>query len=322
MNKTSYGGFPRRPGIVFMGTPAFAVPTLESLVRLGQEVMAVVTQPDRPKGRGRRVSPPPVKSCALEKGIKVLQPESVNSQEFLTGLIELAPDLLIVVAFGQILKEELLSIPRFGVLNIHASILPRHRGPAPIQWAILNNESQTGLTLMQMDQGLDTGPILIQKTIDIEENETAGHLHDRLALMGGALIGESLQLMAEGRVEKTDQDSESATYAPKITREMTQIDWTRPAQAVSALIRALDPYPGAVTTLEGRNLKLFSAGIDQNGATKGIHGRVTVSKESILVETGQGQVMIKEVQLAGKKRMPIKDFLQGFSLESGMVLGR
>ena len=322
MNSNINKNLPHRPSIVFMGTPDFAVPTLESLVDLGHDVKVVITQPDRPRGRGRKTSPSPVKLFAWNKGIDVLQPESINRDEFLSVLGKIVPDLLIVVAFGQILKGELLAIPRFGVLNIHASILPKYRGPAPIQWAILNNESQTGLTLMQMDQGLDTGPILTRKVVSIIEEETAGHLHDRLALMGGELIGESLKEMAEGRVEKIEQDSESATYAPKITREMTRIDWAQPANAVSALIRALDPHPGAVTTLEGRNIKLFSAGIPHDKGGEGIQGSITVSRESIFIETGQGQVSIKEIQAPGKKRMSITDFLRGFPLESGAVLGK
>lgn len=321
MKNTSIETLPMRPSLVFMGTPDFAVPALEALVDLGHDVRAVITQPDRPKGRGRRVAPSPVKAYALERGVEVVQPESVNGEVFLNLLREMAPDLFIVVAFGQILRRELLSIPRFGVLNIHASLLPKYRGPAPIQWAILNDEPETGLTLMQMDQGLDTGPMLARKKTPIIKDETAGHLHDRLSLMAGAFIGESLKRLAGGGLNKREQDPELATYAPKITRGMSRIDWSRPAKEISARIRALDPFPGAVTMLAGKSLKLFSASVAPDNGSRGIQGRVSLSSEGLLVDTGQGRVRIGEVQLAGKKRMSIRDFLRGYPMETGTVLG-
>ena len=304
-----------------MGTPDFAVPALSSLVEAGYDVRAVVTQPDRPKGRGRRITPSPVKAYALEKGLTVLQPESVNKEEFLSAAREISPDLSIVVAFGQILGPKLLEIPRYGTLNIHASLLPKYRGAAPIQWSILNDEAVTGVTFMRMEEGLDSGPVLFQKTLKIGERETAGSLHDRLARLGGDWIGVVLDLMSRGELEEVPQDPGEATYASKITRETTRIDWSLPAREVAARIRAMDPHPGAVTTLDGVPLKVFSARVVDQEREGGEPGRVEVSQNELIVDTGRGRVGVDEVQAAGKKRMAVEAFIRGFSLGSGCILG-
>jgi methionyl-tRNA formyltransferase len=322
MQDIKRGDFPARPRIIFMGTPDFAVPALTALLREGHNVLCVVTQPDRPKGRGRKLIPSPVKQVATEHGVEVLQPERASDEEFCKRIRNKDPDLLIVVAFGQILKKNLLSIPRWGAVNIHASLLPKYRGAAPIQWAILNNEKMTGLTAMQMDEGLDTGPILLQEELAIVEDETAGELHDRLAHLSGNFVLETLKGLAEKHLEETPQDPDTGTYAGKIDRKMSLIDWDRSAEAVSGLIRALDPWPGAFTTLEGKEIKVFSSRVRNEETGDAVPGRVAGHLEgALLVETGRGILEIGELQLAGKKRLPASDFLRGFALEKGVILG-
>jgi methionyl-tRNA formyltransferase len=305
-----------------MGTPEFAVPTLKALIDHGHDIAAVATQPDRPKGRGRKTAISPVKSIALEHGIEVLQPERASDEQFCERVKNIQPELIIVVAFGQILRKHLLTIPKRGVINIHASILPKYRGAAPIQWAILNNESATGLTIMRMDEGLDTGPILLQDEIPVLKDETAARLHNRLALMAGELIIKFLSLMADNPLEEVSQDDSLATYAPKIERDMCLIDWEDSATRVSSLIRALDPKPGAHTLLQGKQIKLFSPRVEGESGPEGIPGRVAGLKGGLHVETGKGQVEIREIQYPGKKRLPAHDFLRGFSIPVGTVLGQ
>jgi methionyl-tRNA formyltransferase len=322
MENSNNGEFPDRPEIIFMGTPDFAVPSLKALVKDGHKVVSVVTQPDRPKGRGRKLFLSPVKRVAQEYGIKILQPEKASDNQFCDTIRGLKPDLLIVVAFGQILKSNLLTIPRWGALNIHASLLPKYRGAAPIHWAILNNETKTGLTAMRMDEGLDTGPVLFQEELSIIEDETAGSLHDRLAGLSGAFIIKTLKGLAENRLKEMHQDPNEATYATKIDRGMSLIKWDRSADAISGLIRALDPWPGAFTTLKGKEIKLFSSRVTDKEARDEVPGRVAgQSENSLLVETGKGVLEIRELQIPGKKRLPAGDFLRGFALERGTMLG-
>lgn len=314
---------PERPGIVFMGTPDFAVFSLKSLIDSGHKILTVVTQPDRPKGRGRNITASPVKQLALKHGIKVLQPEKVSGADFLAVIKEIAPDLIIVVAFGQILKKSLLEMPEWGVINIHASLLPKYRGAAPIQRVILNNEASTGLTIMKMDEGLDTGPILYQKEIPILRDETTGHLHDRLAAMSGDFLMEFLRTMSEGKISETAQDSNQAIYAAKIDKNMTRIDWGHDAASISALIRGLDPAPGAYTILGENNIKLYSSTVLDDKFTGTIPGKVLGNAEGVLrIETGMGIIGVKEIQYPGKKRLPVKDFLLGFNLPEGTILGK
>ncbi|MBN1106857.1 MAG: methionyl-tRNA formyltransferase, partial [Deltaproteobacteria bacterium] len=241
MKQDSGDRLPTEPGILFMGTPDFAVPSLEALVSNGYAVRAVVTQPDRPKGRGKRLASCPVKIFALEHGLEVLQPEKASDPLFCEIVRKKSPDFIIVVAFGQLLRKRLLDIPPWGVINIHGSLLPAYRGAAPIQWALLNNETRTGLTVMRMDEGLDTGPILYQEEVSIGEEETAGHLRDRLAHLAGELMVRSLRHMAENGIQERPQDHSLATYAPKIVKGMRLVDWSRSAAQVSARIRAMDP---------------------------------------------------------------------------------
>ena len=322
MPKISNDIFPENPKIIFMGTPDFAASTLNTLVDKKKNILAVVTQPDRPKGRGRKIIASPVKQLALEHNIEVLQPERISDDSFCDLMKQMAPDILIVVAFGQILRRCLLDIPKFGAINIHASLLPKYRGAAPIQWAVLNNESVTGLTVMRMDEGLDTGPMLFQEELMIGENETAGQLHDRLASLSGDLMVRSLEKMAGKPIEEIPQDSSLSSYASKIGRDISLIDWTMDAEQISAQIRGLDPKPGAYTRLSGKEIKLFSPGIINKDIQTAVPGKVSIkNKEGLFVETGNGLIEIKEVQLQGKKRMVCCDFLCGVSIPGGTVLG-
>jgi methionyl-tRNA formyltransferase len=323
IGKGSNDRIPARPRLIFMGTPEFALPTLKALIAEGHHVAAVVTQPDRPKGRWKKLTPPPVKLLALEQGLEVLQPEKASNAEFCDLIRGKDPDLIIVVAFGQILKKNLLDIPKWGVINVHGSLLPRYRGAAPIQRSILNNEPVTGLTVMHMDEGMDTGPILFQEEVPVLRDETAGELQNRLAEKSGDLMIRSLRHMAENPVVETPQDDSKATFAPKIERELCRIDWTGSAERISALIRALDPRPGAYTTLEGREVKLFSSRVSDRGSHEGVPGRVVRPGEGgLLVETGQGTLEIREIQYPGKRKLPVADFLRGFSLQDGTLLGK
>ena len=314
---------PEHPGIIFMGTPDFAAPSLKSLIDAGHNIRAVVTQPDRPKGRGRNITASPVKQLALKHEISILQPEKVSDPGFMARIKEMAPDLIIVVAFGQILKKALLEMPGWGVINIHASLLPRYRGAAPIQRVILNNETSTGLTIMRMDEGLDTGPILFQKEVPVLRDETAGQLHDRLAAMSGDFLLDFLREMAGNQIRATVQDSTLATYAAKIDKEMSRIEWRHDATEISALIRGLDPFPGAFTEIGDNNIKLYSSSVLDETFAGTAPGRVLGNVEGILaVETGRGIIGVKELQYPGKKRLHAKDFLMGFRLPEGTILGK
>jgi len=325
-NNNLKDGFPFDPAIVFMGTPDYAVPSLEKLVEQGYRVQAVVTQPDRPRGRGRKLVFPPVKAAARRLDLPVFQPEKASDRAFCTSIQDLNPDLLIVVAFGQVLKKILLDIPRWGALNIHASLLPHYRGAAPIQWAIINDASETGLTAMRMDEGLDTGPILFQEAVAIGPDETAGELHDRLSRLSGDVLVKTLQGLATRGLIERPQDNALATYAPKIDRGMSRILWNRSARSIAALIRGLDPWPGATTLARGKEIKLFSSRVEKPGrpdiSGKGAPGRVTGrSADGLLVETGEGRVWIRELQAPGRRRLAAFEFLRGFPIDEGTVLG-
>ncbi len=313
---------PARPGIIFMGTPDFAVPSLEALIAHDHHVQAVVTQPDRPRGRSGKPVPPPVKRLAKRFGIEVLQPERASDESFCRVIGTVSPDLLVVIAFGQVLTEQLLNIPSWGGLNVHASLLPKYRGAAPIQRAVMNGERMTGLTAMRMDQGLDTGPLLCQEKTPIGAHETAGELHDRLADMAATFLIKTLGHLSEDGIYETPQDDTLATYAEKIDRNTGRILWDRPADQISALIRGLDPWPGAYTTINGKTLKLFSSRVVSAGDTDTVPGRVRGhSREGLLLETGDGVILAEALQLAGKKRLGASDFLRGFPVQPGTLLG-
>lgn len=307
--------------IVFMGTPDFAVGALQAVIDAGYEVAAVVTQPDKPKGRGKQVQMTPVKTCALQHNIPVFQPKRIKDSEAVEVLRGFGADLFVVAAFGQILSREILDIPRLGCVNIHASLLPKYRGAAPIQWAILNGEKETGITLMQMDEGMDTGAMLAKCILPISETETGESLFEKLAQAGAKLLIEKLPDIEAGRLEPQPQNSEEATYAPMIRKEMGKIDWNRTAVELERKIRGLNSWPSAYTYLNQKGLKIWEAKADE-GSVKDTPGTVTeVTADSIRVQTGEGSLILKSIQLEGKKRMDVKSFLLGYSIVKGQKLG-
>ncbi|MDH5256056.1 MAG: methionyl-tRNA formyltransferase [Gammaproteobacteria bacterium] len=301
--------------VVFFGTPAFAVPALRALVEEGADVVAVVTQPDRPHGRSRStVVPPPVKQVAEELGLPVLQPERPRGDVFVASLRRLNPDLGVVVAYGHILKPEVLAIPTRGMVNVHASLLPRYRGAAPVHAAILAGDRTTGITIMQMDAGMDTGAILHQVPTDIGETETGGQLTERLADLGARALIEALVLLQRGELLPVPQDGASASLAPKIDRDTARIDWAMGARAVARRIRAFDPVPGAWTTLGDLEVKLFGA---HPGQDTGAPGVILRTEPALVVGTGDGSVEISEVQPSGKRRMPAAEWHRGRAALAG-----
>lgn len=301
--------------VVFFGTPAFAVPSLEALLGEGFDVAAVVTRPDRPRGRSRRAAAPsPVKAAATAEGLPVLQPEQPNTPEFAAQLRALAPDIGVVVAYGHILKPELLHVPRRGMVNVHPSLLPELRGPAPIEWAILNGLATTGVTIMQMDEGLDSGPILHQIPHEIAPEITGGELAEHLAELGALALVETLALLEQDGLEPRPQDPARASYAPKLTRETARIRWSEPAERVARVIRAFDPKPGAWTLLDGREIKLFGARVVEG---RGAPGEVLAAGEHLVVAAGSGAVAVAEVQPAGKAAMEAAAWLRGRGARAG-----
>jgi len=301
--------------VVFFGTPEFAVPSLEALLGEGFDVLAAVTQPDRPRGRSRSTSEPSaVKVAAQREDVPVLQPDRPTDPTFVARLRTLAPDVGVVVAYGHILKPELLAIPTQGMVNVHPSLLPELRGAAPIEWAIINGLEKTGVTIMQLDAGMDSGPILHQIPEDLPSDITGGELSLHLAEVGAEALIEALTLRAQGAIQSRPQDHARATYAPKVTREAARIDWTAPAERVARLIRGLDPKPGAWTELEGRSVKLFGAA---TAAGRGAPGEVLHADGNLLLATGQGAVTVEEVQPEGKERMPSADWVRGRGVQAG-----
>lgn len=304
---------------VFFGTPSFAIPILKALFQGKEEVIAIITQPDRGKGRGQKMTPPPVKELALQYGIVPLQPEKVGEVSFVDAIQKLKPDLFVVVAFGQILPKVLLEIPRFGAINVHASLLPKYRGAAPIAWAILRGEKMTGITTMLMDEGMDTGDILMQAEIPIEEGDTAEILQEKLSVLGALLLIETIERMKAGSISVLHQDSTKATYAPQMKKEDGRIDWKKGAEEIDCQVRAFNPWPGAFTGWDNRLLKIYHGKV-RKGKSQGKTGTVVwIGADFIEVETGRGSFLIKEVQLEGKRRMAVRDFLSGHSIPVGTV---
>ena len=304
-----------------MGTPDVAVPTLKALHQSKHEILLVVTQPDRRKGRGRKLSAPPVKSVALELGYDVLQPESVKTDEFKTTIAALNPDYLVVIAFGQIIPKAVLETPDKAAINLHASLLPKYRGPAPIQWAIIKREKETGVTTMLMDEGLDTGDMLLTRKVEISNRETSGTLHERLANVGAGLVLETLDKLADGSISPVPQDEEQSSYAPLLKKQDGRIDWSRPAKEIESFIRGVNPWPGAFTFCDERRLKVYSAQyLDmETGAEP---GTVLVGFPCELrVATGDGALVLEEIQGASGKCLLIKDFLCGCHIAPGTKLG-
>jgi methionyl-tRNA formyltransferase len=295
--------------IVYMGTPQFAVPPLRSLHNAGYAIAAVVTRTDKPAGRGKVLTPPPVKTTALDLGIPVLQPKRVREPPFIETLRALAPEMIIVAAYGQILPREILTLPPFGCVNIHASLLPAYRGAAPINWAIIRGEAETGVTIMQMDEGMDTGAVLLRERITIEGKDTAGTLTERLSVLGARAIVDALPRIASGELKPQQQDHERATMAPLLKKVDGLIDWTASALDIHNRVRGLSPWPGAYTHLEGKLVKVLETGTRDGSAEPGVI--TTPEKDSVVVGTGSGLLRIVMLQPEGKKAMTAAEFLRG-----------
>ncbi len=311
------------PRVVFFGTPAFAVPSLESLCTIA-DVVAVVCQPDRPAGRGNVLTPPPVKVAAQARGIEVRQPEKLRDGVIAAWLRELSLDVAVVVAYGRILPKDVLDAPRLGCLNVHASLLPRHRGAAPINWAIMAGDTETGVTLMQMDVGLDTGPALAERRVQIGSEETSAELTARLSALGADLVREELPRYLAGALTPVPQDDARHTLAPLLTKELGRIDWKRSAQEIHDQVRGLQPWPGCSTTLGARRLIVCGTRLDDPPTVMaGAPGEVVaVTRDRIWVATSKGLVALIDVQLEGKKRVPVREFLAGHPLRTGAMLGQ
>ena len=305
--------------IVFFGTPDFAVPTLKALLEGPDRVVAIVTQPDRGKGRGQKMVPSPIKKVALAHGVPSHQPDRVKDPSFQEEVKNLQPDLFVVVAYGQILPKSLLDVPKHGAINVHASLLPKYRGAAPISWALLKGEKVTGITTMMMDAGMDTGDILLQSEIPIGEGETFETLHDRLAELGAQLLKETIAGLESEKITPVSQDHSGATYAPLIKKEDGQIDWSKGADEIDRQVRAFNPWPGAYTQWEDRLLKIFGGEV-RKGTPQGENGSVSwVGTDAIEVKAGKGCYGIREVQLEGGRRLSVRDFLQGHRVQVGTV---
>ncbi|MBR2037408.1 MAG: methionyl-tRNA formyltransferase [Lachnospiraceae bacterium] len=307
--------------IVFMGTPDFASCALEALIAAGHEITAVYTQPDKPKGRGKEVQMTPVKEVALKHDIPVYQPRRIKEAEEVAKLKEIPADIFVVAAFGQILSQEILDMPKYGCVNIHASLLPKYRGAAPIQWAVIDGEEKTGVTIQQMEAGIDTGDILYKKEYILDAKETGASLFDKLMVLGAEAIVEVLPLIEAGKITPVSQKEEEATHAAKLTKQLGEMDFTKSAVVLERLIRGLNSWPSAYTTFRSKQLKIWEAEVVPE--VPGKPGTVVaVDKQSFTVATGEGSLKILELQIEGKKRMPSKDFLLGYPVSVGEILGR
>lgn len=308
--------------IVFMGTPDYAADALKALAEAGHEITAVVTQPDKAKGRSGKLSFSPVKEYALSMGIPVFQPERIKRPEAVAELRKYEADVFVVAAFGQILSKEILDMPRLGSINIHASLLPKYRGSSPIQWAVINGEEKTGVTIMQMDEGIDTGDILYQKEIDLDKKETGESLFDKLSVLGAEAIVEALPLLEEGVLEPIPQKEEEATHTVMLSKSMGEMDFTQSAEKLERLVRGLNSWPSAYTFFHGKQLKIWEADAESQSTVKEAPGTViSVEKERFAVACKEGILWITSLQLEGKKRMNTHDFLLGNVVETGMMLG-
>lgn len=306
--------------IIFMGTPDFSVPTLECLIQSRHEVVAVVTQPDKPKGRGKEIQITPVKACALAHQIPVWQPVRAREASFVAAMRELQPEVMVVIAFGQLLSKELLEVPKYGCINIHASLLPQYRGAAPIQWAVINGDKESGITTMMMAEGMDTGDILEKLVVELDVKETGGSLFDRLSRLGGGLLLSTLDQLEAGTLMPIEQDHEQATYVKKISKEMGEIDWSKPAAEIERLVRGLNPWPSAFTHWNGKLLKIWEADVIPKQAD-GVCGQVAeAAGDHLQIITGDGVLDIRSLQLEGKKRMDTAAFLRGYPILKGTIL--
>lgn len=306
--------------IIFAGTPEFAVPSLEALVEHNFDVALVISQEDRPRGRGKKLQPTPVKKRAMELGLEVYQPSSINSEESIERLKEVGADFLVVAAFGQILKKEVLSIAKVDSINVHASLLPKYRGAAPINWAIINGEDETGITIMKIEEGLDTGDMISKAAIPILDEDDAITVHDKLSKLGGEILVSTLKDIMDGKASYTPQNDDESSYAPMLSRETGRIDWSKSSRDIFNLIRGLKPWPGSYTNYGDDLVKIHSLRV-LDEAIEGQAGEIVkVSNEGLYVATGDGVVIIEELQFPNKRRMKVREYLAGNSIESGRIL--
>lgn len=306
--------------IVFMGTPDFAVPSLKALIESEHEVVAVVAQPDKPKGRGHKLTPPPTKVLAEEFNIPVLQPDKIKTEEFLKELEELDPDVISVTAYGKIIPKSILEMPEYGCINVHPSLLPKYRGAAPVNWTLIHGEKLTGVTIMQMDEGMDSGDILLVRKVLINDEDDAGTMLEKLSHIGAEMLVETVELLGEGKLSPVKQDESLATYAPMLKKSDGEINWDKPAEEIRNLVRGLTPWPGTFTKIENKTLKIFKTKIVEG---RGKPGEVVLSSRNDLhIATGDGALEIRELQMEGGKRLDIKSFLTGHQIEEGTILGR
>ncbi len=306
--------------VVFMGTPDFAVPSLNSIYNAGYSIEAVITQKDKKRGRGKKLQYTPIKQKALELGIKVLQPDSINSDETKKLLYEINPDFIVVVAYGQILKKDILNMPKYGCYNVHASLLPKYRGAAPINWVIINGENETGVTIMEMEEGLDTGDMIISSPIIIDKEDTTEDIHDKLADLGSNLIVEALDQIFKGNLQKIPQDHSKSSYATMLSKEMGIIDWNMNGNNIINLIRGLKPWPSAYTRYKEDIIKIHKASLSDKDYD-GINGEIVkITHDGIYVKIKKGTLKIEELQFPGKRKMETSEFLKGNSVEIGIIL--
>ena len=304
--------------IVFMGTPDFAVGTLHALAESEHEILAVVTQPDKPKGRGKALQPTPVKEEAMRYGIPVYQPKKVREEEFQVVLRELNPDLIVVVAFGQLIPKSILELPRYGCVNVHASLLPKYRGAAPIQWAVIDGEKESGVTIMKMDEGLDTGDMIAKTVVPLAADETGGSLFDKLSQVGAQLLLDTIPALEEGTVVCKKQPEESPTpYAAMLNKKMGLIDWSQDASVIECLVRGLNPWPSAYTYLKGKTLKIWQAKVVEKQHEEEPGTIIEVDKKHLVVACKTNALLIERLQLEGKKQMETEAFLRGYAIETG-----
>lgn len=307
--------------IIFMGTPDFAVGTLEALIKAGHRITMVVTQPDKPKGRGHSVQYTPVKEVALKCNLPIYQPIKIRG-EIAEDYLEKTPaDVIVVVAFGQIIPKRILEMKKYGCINVHASLLPKYRGAAPIQWAVIDGEKESGVTTMQMDEGLDTGDMLMKTVVPLDEKETGGSLFDKLSQAGAKLCVETLKKLEKGELTPEKQGESPTAYAAMLTKEMGKIEWTKDAASIERLVRGLNPWPSAYTKLNGKTLKIWECQVIPQDASKGECGEILeVTKDSMIVQAGKDALAVRELQLEGKRRMDAGAFLRGFAVEPGTIL--
>ncbi len=306
-----------------MGTPDFAVPSLVGLINSKHHVMAVVTQPDKPKGRGKKIQYPPVKEVAIEHNIKVYQPEKVKNPNFIQAIKSLNPDIMIVIAYGKILPKEILTIPKKGCINVHASLLPAYRGAAPINWAIIKGEKKTGITTMYMDEGLDTGDMILKREIEILENVTVGELHDQLSKLGKEVLLDTLKLIEEDQVPRTPQDHFQHSYAPMLDKKLGEIDWNQSAKDIVNLIRGVNPWPGAYTFFHNEKMKIWKAKIYEGKEIQCKPGTFVnyIPNVGLIIKTGNGWIAVEQIQMPNNKKMDVDSYINGHNIPTGTLFG-